>query len=208
MELLTWRAQSCGAFDLKSPKSWRFWLKEPQCPEQLKMSIQRSAGSHLATRAQNSSKWASRGHLGAIWQPTSDQNSSKWVSRDHLGATWPPELRTAQNETPETIWEPFGHQCPEQLKMSLQRPSGSHLATQKSWSFWRGAVVLKSKSNGAVVFKSIFQWGVYFWSESFHTFPWIVKNAVRFDSLNRELPYFSSTCAITQCELCLNRELP
>ena len=63
-----------------------------QSPEQLKMSLQRPSGSYLATRAQNSSKRAYRGHLGGIW---------------------PPEPRTAQNQPPEAIWEPLGHQNPE-----------------------------------------------------------------------------------------------
>jgi len=47
-----------------------------------------------------------------------------------VGEARPPEPRTAQNELPDAFWEPLGHQSPEQLKISLQRPSGSHLATR------------------------------------------------------------------------------
>ena len=47
-----------------------------------------------------------------------------------LGEAGPPEPRTAQNELPDAFWEPFGHQSPEQLKISLQRPSESHVATR------------------------------------------------------------------------------
>ena len=100
-------------FKTKAPRLWSTeaaW--EPfghQTVEELKMSLQRPSGSHLATRAQNSSKWA---------------------SRDHLGATWPTELRIAQKELTEAISEAFGHLSPEQRKISLQRPSGSHLATR------------------------------------------------------------------------------
>ena len=47
-----------------------------------------------------------------------------------LGEAGPPEPRTAQNELPDAFWEPLGHQSPEQLKISLQRTSGSHVATR------------------------------------------------------------------------------
>jgi hypothetical protein len=89
-------------------------------PEQLKMSLLGSSGSHFATRAQNSSKWVSGGHLGAIL---------------------PPEPRTAQNKSLEAIWEPFCYRSHEQLKMSLWRPSGSHFATLKV-TFQKACVLL------------------------------------------------------------------
>jgi len=38
---------------------------------------------------------------------------------------WPPDTGTARNEPPDAIWEPLGSQSSEQLKISLQRPSGS-----------------------------------------------------------------------------------
>ena len=39
------------------------------CSSKPQMSFQRPSESNLATRAQKSSKWASRGHLRAIWLP-------------------------------------------------------------------------------------------------------------------------------------------
>ena len=87
-----------------------------QSPEQLKMKFQRPSGNRFATRARNSSKWASRAHLEALL---------------------PPEPGMLQNEPPETIWEPFCHQSLEHLKMSLQRSSGSTFATRpRNWSKW------------------------------------------------------------------------
>jgi len=90
-----------------------------QVAELLKMRLLRPPGSHLATRCQNCSKWA-------FW--------------DHLGAMWPPAARIAPNEPSETIWEPFGHQVPELLKIRFLRPSGHHLATRcqncSKWAFW------------------------------------------------------------------------
>ena len=60
------RGKSHGASDLKCAA----WGKpDHQSPEQLKMSFQMHSGSHLATRAQNSSKSASKGHLRATWPP-------------------------------------------------------------------------------------------------------------------------------------------
>ena len=60
------RGKSHGASDLKCAA----WGKpHHQSPEQLKMSFQMHSGSHLATRAQNSSKSASKGHLRATWPP-------------------------------------------------------------------------------------------------------------------------------------------
>jgi len=56
---------------------------EPFCyqsPEQFKMSLQRPSGNPFATRARNSSKWASRGYLGVISPPEPET-----VSRGHLG---------------------------------------------------------------------------------------------------------------------------
>jgi len=73
------------------------------------MNFQRPSESHLATRAQKSSKLPSRGYLRAIWAP---------------------ESRIVQNDSPEAISEPFGHESPEELKMIFQRPSESQLATR------------------------------------------------------------------------------
>jgi len=66
-----------------------------------------------------------------------------------VGEARPPEPRTAQNELPETFWEPLGHQNTEQLKISLQRPSGSHLATraQNSSKSISGSHVATSAQN-------------------------------------------------------------
>ncbi len=92
-----------------------FWH---QSPKQLKMSIQRPSESNSGTRAQNSSKWASRGHLRVILAL---------------------EPRIAQNEPPEAIWEQFWQRSPEQLKMSLQGPSErgySHVNIRKSCPSW------------------------------------------------------------------------
>ena len=45
--------------------------------------------------------------------------------------------RSARNEPPEVSWERFGDQAPELLKMSLQRPPESDLATrpQNCWKW-------------------------------------------------------------------------
>ena len=60
------RGKSHGASDLKCAA----WGKpHHQSPEQLKMSFQMHSGSHLATRGQNGSKSASKGHLKATWPP-------------------------------------------------------------------------------------------------------------------------------------------
>jgi len=47
-----------------------------------------------------------------------------------LGEAPPPEPRKAQNELADALWEPFGNQSTEQLKLSLERPSESHVATR------------------------------------------------------------------------------
>ena len=65
------------------------------------------------------------GHLA-----TSCQKCSKRTSWNCLGAVWLLGARSAQNEPSEAIWEPFGHQMPEVFKMSLLKPSGSHLVTR------------------------------------------------------------------------------
>ena len=58
--------KSHGASDLKRAA----WEKpDHQSPEKLKMNFQMHSGSHLATGAQNSSNWASKGHLRATWPP-------------------------------------------------------------------------------------------------------------------------------------------
>ena len=59
---------------------------------------------------------------------TRGQKCSKWDSRNILEATWPTEARSVQNEVPGTFWKPLGHRRPEQFNISLQTPSGSHMA--------------------------------------------------------------------------------
>jgi len=97
-------------------------IREPFChqsPKQLQTMLQRQSGSLFVTRAQNSSKWASRGHLGALL---------------------PPDSRTTQNEPPEAIWEPFCHQSWELLKMSLQK---SEVAFYEVFlTYWGSEVLL------------------------------------------------------------------
>ena len=80
-----------------------------QLPEVLKTNLLELSGSRLAARCQKCSKWA-------LWS--------------HLGAIWPPDARSVQNEPSEAIREPFSDQVPELLKISLLKPSGSHLVTR------------------------------------------------------------------------------
>ena len=89
----------------------------------LKMSFQRPPESHLAS-----------------WTP----KYSKWASRNVLRTIWRAEPRNVQNELPEASWEPFGELNQEMLKMSFQRPPGSHLASwnQKS-SKWASRSLLR-----------------------------------------------------------------
>ena len=99
-----------------------------QSPEQHKMKLQRPSGKHFATRAGNSSKWASRGHLEALLlpEPGTAQNRHQKPSGSHFATrAW-----NTSNEPLEVIWEHFCYQTPEQLKMSLQRPPGSPFVTR------------------------------------------------------------------------------
>ena len=63
-------------------------------------------------------------------QQPEEKSWSFWFKVCRLGEAGPPEPRTAQNDLPDAFWEPFGHQSPEQFKISLQRPSESHVATR------------------------------------------------------------------------------
>ena len=47
-----------------------------------------------------------------------------------LVANLPSKPTTSQNDLPGALWEPFGHQSPEQAKISSQKLSGSNLATK------------------------------------------------------------------------------
>ena len=73
------------------------------------------------------SKSHSTGHLGALLPP--EPGTTENEPQDHLGPFSLPEPGTPQNKLPEAIWEAFCYQSREQLKMSLQRPSGSFFVT-------------------------------------------------------------------------------
>jgi len=70
----------------------------------------------------NLPKWPTSCHSKKSW--------SVWFKVCGLGEARPPEPRKAQNELPDAFWEPLGHQSPEQLKLSLERASESHVATR------------------------------------------------------------------------------
>ena len=62
MELLTQRAKSRGAFDLRTPTSWSFWLKEPKVVELLTQRAQ-SRGAFDSKSPKSWSLWLKEPNL-------------------------------------------------------------------------------------------------------------------------------------------------
>ena len=110
--------QSMGDSILKHQIPWKYELDIPKTREPCSIL-------HKSVELRTRKKWLCQKHGAFVLTCSACGDRKRFLRNFWLFKTKAPRLWST-----EAAWEPFGHQTVEELKMSLQRPSGSHSATR------------------------------------------------------------------------------